>query len=444
MQALFETGTIYSNFTPIIKSPVIAYRISGPDVLEILKRLTKKNFSKDHSRVRFIKLYKNKGQLLDECSVVYFKSPKSFTGEDVCEVFLHGSPLIASQFEQTLKEFKISGLRLAKNGEFSYRSVLNNKNSLKQAKAINQIISNESFSSLEYNKKLLFEGDQASGLTILRDEIVDLFSEITASIDFVDDEEFNFKKIMKKIKLYFDKCHNILQKTKNTKKEKNICKIMLIGPVNVGKSTLFNKIIDKERAIVTNIKGTTRDILSNEFVFDGRMFEIFDTAGHRVKQGKIEKVGYKKAQQLSSEIDHFFILSEKQSAKKQINSLKKDFGIKNNYTLVETKSDQYQYNSQNVKINHNLDRDNILSKLKMSLIHKKYISSKARKIDFNDEEIDFLENILQYKNDIFYEGDILIIAQIMRNILDDFSYEFGYINIEDVYDRVFSNFCIGK
>ena len=87
MQALFETGTIYSNFTPIIKSPVIAYRISGPDVLEILKRLTKKNFSKDHSRVRFIKLYKNNGQLLDECSVVYFKSPKSFTGEDVCEVF---------------------------------------------------------------------------------------------------------------------------------------------------------------------------------------------------------------------------------------------------------------------------------------------------------------------------------------------------------------------
>ena len=427
-----------------MKSPVIGYRISGDDVLEILKKITNKNFSKDHSHVKIVKLFKIDGSLLDECNVVYFKSPKSFTGEDVCEVFLHGSPLIASQFEQTLKEFKISGLRLAKNGEFSYRSVLNNKNSLKQAKAINQIISNESFSSLEYNKKLLFEGDQASGLAILRDEIVDLFSEITASIDFVDDEEFNFKKIIKKIKLYFDKCHNILQKAKNTKKEKNICKIMIIGPVNVGKSTLFNKIIDKERAIVTNIKGTTRDILSNEFVFDGRMFEIFDTAGHRDKQGKIEKVGYKKAQQLSSEIDHFFILSEMQSTKKQINSLKKDFGIKNNYTLVETKSDQYQYNSQNVKINHNLDRDNILSKLKMSLIHKKYISSKARKIDFNDEEIDFLENILQYKSDLLNESDILIIAQIMRNILDDFSYEFGYINNEDVYDRVFSNFCIGK
>ena len=219
---------------------------------------------------------------------------------------------------------------------------------------------------------------------------------------------------------------------------------MLIGPVNVGKSTLFNKIIDKERAIVTNIKGTTRDVLSNQFVFDGKMFEIFDTAGHRDKQGKIEKFGYKKAQQLSSEIDHFFVLSDKYSTKKQINSLKRDFGIKNNYTLIETKSDQYQYQSKNVKINHNLERDGVLSKLKISLIHKKYISSKVKKIDFNDEEIDFLENILQYKHDILNESDILIIAQIMRNILDDFSYEFGYINNEDVYDRVFSNFCIGK
>ena len=427
-----------------MKSPVIGYRVSGDDVLDILKKLTNKNFSKDHARVRIVKLYKKDGSLLDECSVVYFKSPQSFTGEDVCEVFLHGSPLIASQFEQTLKDFKISGLRLAKNGEFSYRSVLNSKNSLKQAKAINQIISNDSFSSLEYNKKLLFEGDQVSGLTILRDEIVDLFSEITASIDFVDDEEFNFKKIMKKVRLYFDKCHNILQKTKKIRKEKNICKIMLIGPVNVGKSTLFNKIIDKERAIVTNIKGTTRDILSNQFVFDGKMFEIFDTAGYRDKQGKIEKVGYKKAQQLSQEIDHFFILSDKHSTKKQINSLRKDFDIKSNYTLVETKSDQYQYNSKNVKINHNLERDIILSRLKISLIHKKYISSKAKKIDFNDDEIDFLENILQYQNDILSESDILIVAQIMRNILDDFSYEFGYINNEDVYDRVFSNFCIGK
>ena len=101
-----------------MKSPVIGYRISGDDVLGILEKLTNKNFSKDHARIKLTKLYKKDGSILDECSVVYFKSPKSFTGEDVCEVFLHGSPLIASQFEQTLKDFKISNLRLAKMVNF--------------------------------------------------------------------------------------------------------------------------------------------------------------------------------------------------------------------------------------------------------------------------------------------------------------------------------------
>ena len=427
-----------------MKSPVIGYRISGDDVLSILTKLTQKNFSKDHARIKLTKLYKKDGSILDECSVVYFKSPKSFTGEDVCEVFLHGSPLIASQFEQTLKDLKISNLRLAKNGEFSYRSVLNSKNSLKQAKAINSIILNDSFSSLEYNKKLLFEGDVTSGLMPLREDIINLFSEITASIDFVDDEDYNFSQFMKKVQKFFFKCNNILQNNKNKLSQKNICKIMLIGPVNVGKSTLFNKIIDIERAIVTDIKGTTRDVLSNEFIFEGRKFEIFDTAGQRAKQGKIEKFGYKKAQAISKEIDHFLILIDKNTKKIDIKQIIQDFLVEDNHTIIETKSDQFKYKSKNIKVNHNFDRETLLKKIRINAIHKRYISSKKTIVDFNLEEIDFLEKILEYEFDIMQETDILIIAQNIRNILDDFSYEFGYINNEDVYDRVFSNFCIGK
>ena len=441
---MFKSGTIYSNFTPLVKAPVIGYRISGDDVLNILKKITKKNFSKDHSLVRIVKLYQKDGSILDECSVVFFKSPKSFTGEDVCEIFLHGSRLIASQFEQLLKELKIPGLRFAKNGEFSYRSVLNNKNSLKQAKAINEIISNENFSSLEYNKKLLFEGDIVSGLIPLREDVINLFSEITASIDFVDDEDFNFNQIMQKTRKFFDKCNNLLQENRTKIEQKNNCKIMLIGPVNVGKSTLFNKIIDKDRAIVTNIKGTTRDILSNEFIINSNRFEIFDTAGQRSKQGKIERYGYKKAQKISMEIDHFFVLIDQNTKKSDISTLLKDFMIKKNYNLIETKSDIFKYKSKNIKINHSLERDKIYQKLKLSSIHRKFVKNKYKKTDLNLEEIDFLARITEFEHDIVKEKDILIIAQLMRNILDDFSFEFGYINNEDVYDRVFSKFCIGK
>ena len=427
-----------------MKAPVIGYRISGKDVLNILKKITKKNFSKDHSLIHIVKIYNRDDSILDECSAVFFKSPKSFTGEDVCEIFLHGSPLIASQFEQLLKDLKVPGLRLAKNGEFSYRSVLNTKNSLKQAKAINEIIANESFSALEYNKKLLFEGDIVSGLVPLREEIINLFSEITASIDFVDDEDFNFNQIMKKIRKFFINCNNLLQNNRTKLEQKKICKIMLVGPVNVGKSTLFNKMIDKDRAIVTNIKGTTRDILSNEFIFNSNQFEVFDTAGQRSKQGKIEKYGYKKAQIISREIDHFFVLIDQNTKRSDISTILKDFLINKNYSLIETKSDIYKYKSENVKINYSLERDKLFHKLKLSSIHGKYVKNNGKKTDFNLEEMDFLARILEYEGDIVKEKDILIIAQLMRNILDDFSYEFGYINNEDVYDRVFSKFCIGK
>jgi tRNA modification GTPase len=219
---------------------------------------------------------------------------------------------------------------------------------------------------------------------------------------------------------------------------------MLVGPVNVGKSTLFNKMIDKDRAIVTNIKGTTRDILSNEFIFNSNQFEVFDTAGQRSKQGKIEKYGYKKAQNISRDIDHFFVLIDQNTKRSDISAILKDFLINKNYSLIETKSDIYAYKSKNIKINYSFERDKLFQKLKLSSIHSKYVKNKQKKTDFNLEEMDFLERILEYEGDIVKEKDILIIAQLIRNILDDFSFEFGYINNEDVYDRVFSKFCIGK
>ena len=153
---------------------------------------------------------------------------------------------------------------------------------------------------------------------------------------------------------------------------------------------------------------------------------------------------YKKAQKISREIDHFFVLIDQNTKKSDISTLLKDFMIHKNYSLIETKSDIYKYKTENIKINHSLERDKIYQKLKLSSIHQKYVKNKHKMIDLNLEEIDFLARVLEYEPDIVKEKDILIIAQLMRNILDDFSFEFGYINNEDVYDRVFSKFCIGK
>ena len=137
-------------------------------------------------------------------------------------------------------------------------------------------------------------------------------------------------------------------------------------------------------------------------------------------------------------------MADKNTKTVDLKQLFYDFSIKNNYSLIKTKSDKYKYNSKDIKINHHLDRDIVLKKIKLSSIHKKYVINRKLELNFNIGEIEFLEDILKYEQDITKEKDILIIAQLMRNILDDFSYEFGYINNEDIYDRVFSNFCIGK
>ena len=115
--------------------------------------------------------------------------------------------------------------------------------------------------------------------------------------------------------------------------------------------------------------------------------------------------------------------------------------IHKNYSLIETKSDIYKYKTDNIKINHSLDRDKIYQKLKLSSIHRKYVKNNDKMTDLNLEEIDFLARILEYEYDIFKEKDILIIAQLMRNILDDFSFEFGYINNEDIYGDTVDDDC---
>ena len=222
---------------------------------------------------------------------------------------------------------------------------------------------------------------------------------------------------------------------------------MIVGNVNVGKSTIFNKIIDSDRAIVTNLKGTTRDIISENFIFDNKHFKLFDTAGYRKKQGKVEMIGYKKALDISKKIDHFLIIFSGQLTKKNLKRIISDFSIGSNYSLIGNKSDIIKnttFSGDFKKINKNLSRFQLLKELKLKDTHKKHIKNKKNLINLNKSEIIFLENVLEKKEFILKQKDILIIQEIIRKIIDDFSENFGYINNEDILDNVFSKFCIGK
>ena len=222
---------------------------------------------------------------------------------------------------------------------------------------------------------------------------------------------------------------------------------MIIGDVNTGKSTIFNKIIDSERAIVTNIKGTTRDIISENIIYDHKTFKIFDTAGYRKKQGKVELIGYKKAVKISKDIDHFFIVFNGKLTRTALKRMISDFSIGTNYTFISNKSD-IQKNSISqanvIETNRDIPRLQLLKKLKLVNIYNKQIKTAKKELSLNKNELIFLENILKKKDYLLEQKDILIIQEIIRNIIDEFSENFGYINNEDILNNVFSKFCIGK
>ncbi|MDG2007760.1 MAG: 50S ribosome-binding GTPase [Alphaproteobacteria bacterium] len=444
---MYNSDTIYSNFTPIAKSAVIGYRISGPLTLVILANLTNFDFSKKPNFVFYKKLYDQKKELIDIANIVYFKSPRSFTGEDIAEIYIHGSLAIASHLEKAISCISHLGIRAAKKGEFSFRAMLNNKITLKQGHSINNMIVSDNIGLINYSKKILFNGDQESALYGLKDYIVNIYSKIITTIDFTEDENFELKSILLDINIFFKNVQDALTKNRTTIEQKNILNIMIIGDVNTGKSTIFNKIVDSERAIVTNIKGTTRDIISENMIYNHKTFKIFDTAGYRKKQGKVELIGYKKALKISKNIDHFFIVFNGKLTKTALKRMINDFSIGTNYTLISNKSD-IQKNSISlanvIETNRDMLRLQLLKKLKLVNIYNKQIKTGKKELSLNKNELIFLENILKKKDYLLEQKDILIIQEIIRNIIDDFSEDFGYINNEDILDNVFSKFCIGK
>ena len=444
---MYNSDTIYSNFTPIAKSAVIGYRISGPLTLVILANLTNFDFSKKPNFVFYKKLYDQKKELIDIANIVYFKSPRSFTGEDIAEIYIHGSLAIASHLEKAISCISHLGIRAAKKGEFSFRAMLNNKITLKQGHSINNMIVSDNIGLINYSKKILFNGDQESALYGLKDYIVNIYSKIITTIDFTEDENFELKSILLDINIFFKNVQDALTKNRTTIEQKNILNIMIIGDVNTGKSTIFNKIVDSERAIVTNIKGTTRDIISENMIYNHKTFKIFDTAGYRKKQGKVELIGYKKALKISKDIDHFFIVFNGKLTKTALKRMINDFSIGTNYTLISNKSD-IQKNSISlanvIETNRDMLRLQLLKKLKLVNIYNKQIKTGKKELSLNKNELIFLENILKKKDYLLEQKDILIIQEIIRNIIDDFSEDFGYINNEDILDNVFSKFCIGK
>lgn len=437
--------TIFAPLTIKGKCSIYVIRISGSRVDKCLSTLgISKKFK--HKSINLCNIKDENNNILDQALILYFKAPNSFTGEDVCELNIHCSTYIINKIFKIL--LSIEGVRLAKNGEFSKRAFLNNKLDLIQAESIVDLVNSET--ELQHKQAIeQLEGKNSRFFNDLRQDILDLSSSIEANIDFPEDETTNVN--INSINNLISKIENILNDNDVAKKIKNGLNISIIGEPNVGKSSFLNYLAKKDLAIVSNIAGTTRDIIETSLDIDGVLVNVFDTAGIRDTNDTIEKEGVKRAIKNAEEADlRILILSpENIDVNKEIEKL-----IDDNTVIILNKIDTLKDNSiiNNLKekykniieisIKNSINLDKVIDKIK-DFISKNITPYSNTNITQERYRIE-LKKTIEYLKKIDNNMPIEIVAENIRLSAFCIGKIVGQIGTEEILDNIFSKFCIGK
>jgi len=292
--------TIAAIATPLSPAGIGIIRISGPESFSLLRKFTGRDLSYFSGRaLKPVKLYSARGQLLDRCLAVYMPAPHSYTGEDVVELHCHGSPPL---LEATLEELIESGARLAGPGEFSKRAYLNGKLDLSQAEAILTLVNAGSLSVANAALAQL-EGGLSLRLASLQEQIRSLLVGIEGALDFPDDVPLDEKEISTSLRQIKEEIDRLKLESANGEHAQHLPLVAIVGRVNVGNSSLFNALLKKERAIVTDISGTTRDIVEADLKIKGMTVSLADSAGLGKVEDRIDELAEAKARALINDSD---------------------------------------------------------------------------------------------------------------------------------------------
>jgi len=438
---------IYALATPPGKSGLAVIRLSGKDALKIALKIAKKRYFKPRFAT-YTNLYDKKKNLIDQGLVIFFKSPKSYTGEDVVEFHIHGSYAVINHLYDTLASY--SECRLAKPGEFTKNAIINGKMNLMQAEALIDLINSETNLQKKYSQKIL--KDDAKKLFLdLKKELHSILANYEALIDFSDEEiPINiFLRNRDKLLIINKKIQDLIEQAKNNEKIHSGYEVTVIGPVNSGKSSLINTILKRQASIVSNIPGTTRDIVRSNFFLDGKLLNISDTAGLRKTKDKVEKVGVSLSLKTLKEADLKILVLD--NSKKEQETYLKYFD--QNTILVINKIDLKQklfLSSKNldlvkisVKKNSGLKELLHLISKKLSKLYPSTIEtviSRKRHLKSLKEASFYISSCLK-KKDI---KQLDLIAEDLRLAINSINSLVGEVNVEKLLDIIFKEYCIGK
>jgi tRNA modification GTPase len=440
--------TIYALSSGPGISGVAVIRISGKETSTILKLVTKKDLPKP--RVATIKkiIDPNNLELIDEGIVLWFPGPESYTGEDMAELHIHGSTAVINAIHKTLGDTK--KCRIAEPGEFTKRAFQNGKINLLKAESISDLISSET----EIQRKQainIMTGKSSEVYNNMREKLVKALSNIEAKIDFPDEDlpkKIN-KEIKKNVDHVIEKIQKILNDQKVGERIREGFKIAIVGPTNAGKSSLLNHLSNRDVAIVSEIAGTTRDVIEAHLNIDGYPVIVSDTAGIRKSKNEIEKKGIKLALKKAEEADLNLIVIEPKNL--DFTGFLKDL-IKPNSILVINKCDleEVRLTEQMKKLDHiiisvknNTNIENLIlkikSKLKGKFVKTEEILITRERHRQNLEQC--LQNLINFKNQ---NDDFDKSAEDLRLATRHLGMIVGKVDVEEILSSIFNDFCIGK
>ena len=430
-------------------------RMSGKDAIKIADKIFTKDLKDVKSHTINYGFIKENDEIIDEVLISVMKAPHTYTTEDIIEINCHGGITTTNKVLETLLK---NGARLAEPGEFTKRAFLNGRIDLTKSEAVMDLLE----SKTETARKLAInslQGKTAKLVDNFRNKIKQLISSIEVNIDYpeyYDIEVITLDKIKEETTKMKQELETIIKESENSKIIKNGIDTLIIGRPNVGKSSILNKFLDEDKAIVTDIAGTTRDIVEGQVMLDNIILNIIDTAGIRKTEDKVEKIGVEKSLSLIEQADLVIVVlnSNEKLTKEDLELLEKT--KEKNTIVVLNKNDLERrieieelkkYTLVSTNTNNQEGIDNLKNKIK-EMFNLEQISTKDYNYLTNVRQISLAKNayqkLIDVENALKMKLPVDMIEIDLRDCFDILGEITGKTYSDEIIDNLFERFCVGK